>query len=251
MKRVKVVLSFLLVCTTFLLSAKITEMDEMKTQIETLRMENAALREENAQMVEVERENNKLHLELKQKEENIADLETMFSNYFAGGKYTNLGYEELKKVKDIAMSTPLDLEASAALVHYVELYDLDYSLILSIIETESNFQPYLVGTSNDRGLMQIIPSTEKGLVDLYGGTIGVEYNPSRIFEPDYNLGLGISYIAHLVDVYGMDEEKVLTAYNRGDGGMASYYANYSTYSTPYSRSVIDRSTKYRELDSGE
>ncbi len=251
MKRMRLVLSLLLVCATFLLALKMTEIDELKNQVDVLCMENATLKEENAQMIEIQNDNSELRLDLKRKEKDIADLEIMLSSYFEGGKYTNLGFKELKKVNEIAASTPLDLEASAALVHYVELYDLDYSLILSIIETESNFQPYLVGTSNDRGLMQIIPSTEKALVDLYGSTIGVDYNPNRIFEPDYNLGLGISYIAHLVNIYGMDEDKVLTAYNRGDGGMASYYANYSTYSTPYSRSVIDRSTKYRELDSGE
>ncbi len=49
------------------------------------------------------------------------------------------------------------------------------------METESNFNPTLVGTHKDRGLMQIIPATERWLARDFGSEVGIEYNPEEIF----------------------------------------------------------------------
>ncbi len=250
-KRVKLATLFLLICATLILAVKTTEIGGLNDKLDALRIENAELKAKNEEIVDLKEEIAKSKDSLRQKEEELRVVEKMMSSLFADGKYTELGVQELQKIEEIVRTTPLDLEAAAALVHYVEMYDLDYSLILSIIELESEFNPALVGYSNDRGFMQIIPITERNLVDLFGEKIGVEYDPSRIFEPDYNLGLGISYIAYLVDIHGSNKDKILTEYNRGAGGLQNYYANYSTYSSTYSRSVINRTAKYASLDESE
>jgi len=151
---------------------------------------------------------------------------------------------QLERAQVISEDTPLDLEAATSLVKYADQYDISYSLILSIIDIESNFTEDLVGTHEDRGYMQIIPGTEKWLATAYGDELGLEYNPERIFEPSYNLALGIKYIDILMNAYGSNYERILSEYNRGPSKLQSYYKLNQTYSTGYSRLVLNKERKY-------
>lgn len=205
---------------------------------------------------------NRLEMSIKAQEQTIADVknekdemerelkevESYISKYLLNGKYGALTKDQFANIFNIYNNTPLSLEAAAAVVYYSDYYGVRYSLILSIIEIESNFSQYLVGAAEDRGYMQIIPMTEKYLVDMFGKNIGLEYNPDMIFDPDYNLGLGISYVAYLQQRHGEDLDKILTEYNRGAGGMAEYFRDYATYSSNYSRAVINRQEKYLLLE---
>lgn len=155
---------------------------------------------------------------------------------------------QLETVMKISEETPLDYEGALALVKYADLYDLPYSLVLSIIDLESNFNPNLVGTSQDRGYMQIIPATERWLVHQFGDELGIEYDPGRIFEPEYNLALGIKYLDLLRSNHGDDYDRILSEYNRGPSNLARYYSAYQTYSTSYSRTVLSRQKKYLALN---
>lgn len=214
------------------------ESTHLQTQIQTLR---ASVQEYEDRLAETERERDRLRSELD-------DVERYISKYLLNGKYGILSKDQFASIFHIYNHTPLSLEAAAAIVYYSDYYGIRYSLILSIIEIESNFNQYLVGTSEDRGYMQIIPETEAYLVRTFGKNIGIEYNPASIFEPDYNLGLGISYIAYLYQCHGDNLDKILTEYNRGAGGLAAYYRENATYSSTYSRAVIDRQEKYVLLE---
>lgn len=149
-----------------------------------------------------------------------------------------------QKAEAIAEQTPLDLETSQVVVGYAEQFGLEPSLILAIIETESNFNPKEVGTHQDRGLMQIIPSTERWLAKDMGHEIGLEYNPKRIFEPEYNIGLAATYLAFLKDSYGDNFHRILSEYNRGPYNLARYYQRNGTYATGYSKKVLKLEAKY-------
>ena len=149
-----------------------------------------------------------------------------------------------QKAEEIAEQTPLDVETSQVVVDYAERFGLKPSLILAIIETESNFNPKEVGTHQDRGLMQIIPSTEKWLARDLGHTIGLEYNPKRIFDPEYNIGLAAAYLAFLKDAYGDNMHRILSEYNRGPYNLARYFQRNGTYATSYSRKVLKLEAKY-------
>lgn len=144
----------------------------------------------------------------------------------------------------IAEQTPLDLETSQILVDYALQFGLAPSLILAVIETESNFNPKEVGTHQDRGLMQIIPSTERWLAKDMGHEIGLEYNPKRIFDPEYNIGLAATYLAFLKDSYGDNLHRILSEYNRGPYNLARYYQRNGTYATSYSKKVLKLEAKY-------
>ncbi len=152
--------------------------------------------------------------------------------------------EQIAGAIKIYEETPLSFESSVYLVHYCEAYSVDPALVLSIIEVESRFNQHAVGSSRDRGYMQIIPSTEKWLARSYGEELGLEYNPKDIFEPEYNLGLAIRYISDLEKKYGDNDHRVLSEYNRGSVKLASYFQTHQTYQTSYSRSILRRMDKY-------
>ncbi len=151
---------------------------------------------------------------------------------------------QLEKANQISDNTPLDLASATDLVKYADQYDIPYSLVLSIIDIESGFDQNLVGRDQDRGYMQIIPSTEKWLANEYGKELGLTYDPDRIFEPEYNLALGIKYLDILMNAYGANYDRILSEYNRGPYNLQKYFALNKTYSTSYSRSVLGKESKY-------
>lgn len=153
-----------------------------------------------------------------------------------------------EKVQFIVDTTPLDAKTAQVIIEYSERYDIRTSLILGVMDLESNFNQYLVGSSDDRGYMQVIPGTEKWLVSKYGEELGISYDPSRIFEAEYNIPLAVKYLSVLKLEFGENFTKVLTAYNRGSGGLRKWYAEHGTYETAYSRVVLKRELKYLEIN---
>lgn len=155
--------------------------------------------------------------------------------------------ENIKKVSkeiEISNSTPLSIETAKIIVDYCDRLDLPVSLVLALIELESNFNQYEVGADNDRGFCQIIPGTEKWLAETHGHKLGLKYDPKRIFEPEYNIGLGMLYLHILKRAYGENYHKILSEYNRGIYNLKKYYDKHGTYVTSYSRGVLSREEKY-------
>lgn len=150
--------------------------------------------------------------------------------------------------KQIVTETPLDFETAYVLVKHADTFDLNVSLVLSVMELESNFEQYEVGGDDDRGYMQIIPSTEKWLAETYGEAYGLDYDPERIFEPDYNIGLASIYLSLLKNSYGDNYDRILSEYNRGPYNLRDYYLENKTYETAYSRTVLGKEKKYLALN---
>lgn len=160
-------------------------------------------------------------------------------------KYINLdNTDSVAKADQITQGTPLDFQTACIVVQYAEQFDLNPSLILAVIDLESNFKQYEVGSAQDRGYMQIIPSTEKWLATEFGEKINVAYDPDQIFEPSYNIGLGAAYLSLLKGLYGENYNRILSEYNRGPYNLKRYYEANNTYVTTYSRVVLSREKKY-------
>lgn len=155
---------------------------------------------------------------------------------------------DLDMIKEIEEKTPLDLETSAIVVSYAKKFNIKPSLILAVIKLESNFNQFEVGEDDDRGYMQIIPSTEKWLAEKYGDKLGLKYDPEKIFKPEYNIGLGVVYLSILKEAYGENYDRILSEYNRGPYNLKAYYEKHKTYSTSYSRGVLTREKKFIELN---
>ena len=96
------------------------------------------------------------------------------------------------------------------------------SLIYAIIKTESNFNPFAVGSAPAYGLMQLVPTS--GGREAFRVAKGEDGIPSKqyLFEPGNNIELGVAYLNVLtfkqlerVENPIAREYCVISAYNTG------------------------------------
>ena len=106
-------------------------------------------------------------------------------------------------------------------------YQLDVSLILAVIETESSFNPLAISPIPAFGLMQLVPNTAG--IDAYQYLYGERHivSPEYLFDQHNNLLLGTTYLHLLSQRYLRDiEDKqsklycILASYNTGVGNVA-------------------------------
>lgn len=87
------------------------------------------------------------------------------------------------------------------------------ALVLGITRQESGFDPGVRSHADARGMMQLLPSTAK----LVARKIGVSYSLPMLYEPDYNMRLGSSYLGDQVDRFSGSYIMAAAAYNAGPG----------------------------------
>lgn len=119
---------------------------------------------------------------------------------------------------------------------YAKKYNVPASLILAIIQTESNFNPYAVSNAPAYGLMQIVPSTAGR--DAYELVNGKKGTPTKemLFNPETNIEYGTAYLSILFTRYlggvrntQSQEYCVITAYNAGAGSvLRTFHADKNT-----------------------
>lgn len=97
---------------------------------------------------------------------------------------------------------------------------LDPMIVAGLIRQESTFLSDAVSRAGAVGLMQVMPRTGR----LLARRERVPYSRSRLFQPEYNLRLGITHLADLIRNYG-SLEKALAAYNAGPHRVAAWTAN--------------------------
>jgi len=86
---------------------------------------------------------------------------------------------------------------------------LSPTLIASIVMAESYFNSKAVSKNGKKGLMQISAAREAHIRQLRGMTPEI----GNLFDPDYNLDLGVWYVKYLMNKYDGDVQKVLLAYS--------------------------------------
>ena len=99
---------------------------------------------------------------------------------------------------------------------------LDPYLVTSLIRQESEFNPGAVSRANAFGLMQLLPSTAKGLAKKDGER---HFNANELFDPTENMRLGTTYLRENIDHYGGQVEYALAAYNAGDAPVRQWIAS--------------------------
>ncbi|WNJ98423.1 lytic transglycosylase domain-containing protein [Thalassospiraceae bacterium LMO-JJ14] len=85
-------------------------------------------------------------------------------------------------------------------------------LILAIVRQESEYDTEAISHAGARGLMQLMPATARTVAKR----AGLRYSKVKLTtDPDYNLTLGQSYIAELIDDYKGYLPMAIAAYNAG------------------------------------
>lgn len=125
-----------------------------------------------------------------------------------------------RKIGDVPVSAwkalyPLPYEA--ALRREAAKNDFDPMFAAGLIRQESTFQADAVSPKNAIGLMQVLPKTGK----LFAKKMKVRYTKDRLFEPDFNLAVGMIYIANLLRQMGAPEYAA-AAYNAGEDRIAAW-----------------------------
>jgi soluble lytic murein transglycosylase len=102
-----------------------------------------------------------------------------------------------------------------------EANGLDPYLVAALIRQESEFNAGAVSRANAVGLMQLLPSTGKGLARKDGIK---HFQAGELLDPDVNLKLGTTDLKQAINKYGGQVEYALASYNAGDGPVRQWIA---------------------------
>lgn len=111
------------------------------------------------------------------------------------------------------------------------------SLVLAMIEYESQFDSEAISSSDDYGLMQINEINHEWLEE--------DYRCADMLNPYQNVFCGVKIIGEYIEKYD-DYGKALMAYNMGDYGASSAWEN-GIESTNYSTNILELMQKYEEV----
>jgi soluble lytic murein transglycosylase-like protein len=120
-----------------------------------------------------------------------------------------------------ADSNDAGVSAAAGLPELVEAtakrYDVDPLLVHSVIQVESNYNPYAVSAKGAQGLMQLMPSTAR------------RFGVKNTFDVKQNIEGGVRYLKYLDSLFPNDRRLTIAAYNAGEGAVWKYGNNVPPY----------------------
>ena len=116
------------------------------------------------------------------------------------------------------------LKYKSIIKNYSNMYGVSGEIVASLINAESSFDKNSVSDKGAVGLMQIVPKTAQWLA----GKEGLEYSYDRLFDAEYNIRLGVSYLKYLINKFEVLDTAIV-AYNAGEGNV-SRWLEYEQYS---------------------
>jgi soluble lytic murein transglycosylase len=153
---------------------------------------------------------------------------------FAYVQQTNPGwYERLRY--------PLSYEH--IVVGHAENYDLDPALLAAVIYRESKFNPRARSGSGAMGLMQLLPTTAKGIAVHTGGS---RFRVTDLYDPEINIRYGAFYLRRLLTKYG-DTRLALAAYNAGQANVDGWLAEGKEIEFAETREYVDSVLELRDV----
>jgi soluble lytic murein transglycosylase len=87
---------------------------------------------------------------------------------------------------------------------------------MAVIQTESQFNPNIVGSHGEIGLMQIKPDTAKWIAQKENITFK---GKATLKSPTMNIKIGIAYLAFLRGHFQGSAHRYVSAYNMGPGNV--------------------------------
>jgi hypothetical protein len=89
-------------------------------------------------------------------------------------------------------------------------HDVDPLLVHSVIQVESNYNPYAVSPKGAQGLMQLMPETAR------------RFGVRNSFDIKENIEGGVRYLKYLGTLFPQDPRLTVAAYNAGEGAVWKY-----------------------------
>lgn len=114
----------------------------------------------------------------------------------------------------------------AALLAEAEGAEIDFRLVMAVIDKESEWNPRAVSPAGAVGLMQLRPATAAELVTklgLSGYEAPVKGKLGSLGDPKVSVKLGVAYLRQQIDAYGFGPEH-LRSYNRGPARAKLHWA---------------------------
>jgi soluble lytic murein transglycosylase len=114
------------------------------------------------------------------------------------------------------------------IVGYAHQNHIDPALVAAVIYKESHFNSSARSHAGAIGLMQLLPSTAKGIAIHTGG--GNFHPETDLLNPDLNIRYGCWYLRHLMGLYSRypnNRNLALAAYNAGEANVDSWIASVS------------------------
>jgi hypothetical protein len=103
----------------------------------------------------------------------------------------------------------LDANVLAAIEESSRNFDVNPQLVQSVIQVESNYNPFAVSNKGAEGLMQLMPATAR------------RFGVTNSFDPRQNIEGGVRYLKFLQDTF-QDDRLAIAAYNAGEKAVAKY-----------------------------
>lgn len=115
-------------------------------------------------------------------------------------------------------------------------YNIDFTLVMALIQKESEFDPDAISPTNDYGLMQINKVNHEWVTEATGVT---DY-----LDPYENIRAGLFILRKLFERY-QEPELVLMAYHMGETGAARLWEK-GVFRTPYTEQVLNYQRDFQE-----
>ena len=122
-------------------------------------------------------------------------------------------------------------------------YRLDPALVAAVIYQESKFDSDARSSSGAIGLMQLLPTTAKGIALRTGGS---RFRVSDLYDPEINVRYGSWYLRHLLDKYG-EARSALAAYNAGQRNVDRWRREGRGIAFAETRTYVARVGELREI----
>jgi peptidoglycan lytic transglycosylase len=127
---------------------------------------------------------------------------------------------------------------------YASQDHLDPALLAAVIEAESKFNSNAQSGAGAVGLMQLTPSTAKGIAQYTGGS---RFRVSDLTNPDINIRYGAWYLRHLLDRYGQHERLALAAYNAGEDNVDRWQREHVGIQFQETRDYVDKVERLKSI----
>jgi len=108
-----------------------------------------------------------------------------------------------------ASGADTDSEVRGLVAEAARNFDVNPLLVDSVIQVESNYNPFAISPKGAQGLMQLMPGTAQ------------RFGVTDSFDPKQNIEAGVRYLKFLQDTF-QDDRLAIAAYNAGEKAVAKY-----------------------------